>query len=119
MRLRLLACSLLILATPVHADDDFNYFEGKWTLTTGAGDDIGQPIWFHKAIGGWDAVFGWWGQTTISQSSEYGSHIKISGTHGERCYYYVAVINRAKMAWNLRYRDTGDCPRSVVFERDP
>lgn len=116
----LLAVGTLILCSAeALAADQFSYLEGKWTPTVGGGDKIGAPILFEPAFGGWDAWFDWWGRTTISRSSAYSSHIKIDGSHGESCYYYISPIDKKKMAWNLRHRDSGECPSSVVFERDP
>ena len=99
-RYLIIGVSTVALCTSAYADQ-FSYLEGKWTPTTGAGPNIGQPIWFHEAMGGWDAVFGWWGQTSISRSGEYASHVRIDGSHGERCFYYISPINNRKMAWNL------------------
>jgi hypothetical protein len=109
---------MLSFGAAAYGKDQFSYLDGKWTPVTG--EDIGNPIWFHQAFGGWDAVFAWWGQTAISRSGgTYGSHVKIEGTRGDRCYYYISPISSKKMAWNLRHRDSGNCPKSVVLERDP
>jgi hypothetical protein len=109
---------LLLSGTSALCKDQFDYLDGKWTPVTGS--DIGAPIWFHQAFGGWDAVFGWWGQTSIIRSNGYrASHIKIEGMRGDRCFYYISPINKNRMAWNLRFAESGNCPQSVVLERDP
>jgi hypothetical protein len=106
-----------VLSGSAYSKDQFDYLDGKWTPVTGP--DIGAPIWFSKAFGGWDAVFGWWGQTAIVPASYKGSHIKVEGMRGDRCFYYISPISSKKMAWNLRHAESGNCPPSVVMERDP
>lgn len=104
--------------TAALAKDQFAFLEGKWTPVTGP--SIGDPIWFHEGFGGWDAIFPWWGQTAISRSGGVrASHIKVEGRAGDSCFYYISPINAKKMAWNLRYAESGNCPGSIVLERDP
>ncbi len=118
MRVTLFSFLCAAQSAIAHAGGDpFSYLEGKWTPTEGGGGNIGAPVLFQKAFGGWDAWFDWWGRTTISKASDYASHIRIDGSHGEKCYYYVSLLDNNRMAWNLRHRDEGTCPESLVFER--
>jgi hypothetical protein len=106
----------LLSATSGHCKDPFDFLDGKWTPVTEP--YIGAPILFTRAISGWDANFGWWGQTAITKSDGYrGSHVKVEGRNGDRCYYYISLVSSRKMAWNLRHAESDNCPPSIVLER--
>jgi uncharacterized membrane protein len=109
----------LLISVTSATSDELSVFEGEWTPVTGA--QIGSPVWFKKALIGYDAIIPWWGQTAINASGgDYGSHVKIAGSKDGKnieCFYYVSLVNASRMAWNLRHGDAGTCPDSVVFEK--
>jgi hypothetical protein len=115
-RASLVSIVLFVLADSLGYSQEFNFLEGKWVSV--AGPTIGEPIWFYKAFGGYDALISWWGQTTISQSNgEYGSHIQVRA-RDLRCFYYIGVINSQEMTWALR-SGSPNCPQSAWFKREP
>lgn len=109
-----------VMASPALAQEyNLNTIEGKWVSVT-PGPDLGEPVWFRKAFEGYDVNVPFFqGQSSLSRSSEYGSHVKIVSRNNEYCFYYVGIINGKEMTWNLRYATSPNCPRSALFRRDP
>jgi tetratricopeptide (TPR) repeat protein len=107
---------LLCASSPARSQQEFGAIEGKWV--TIAGPEIGEPIWFRRAFGGYDALISWWGQTKLSLSDgRKASHIKVTNRNNLECYYHVSLISPSEMIWSLREGAFG-CPESAVFRRE-
>jgi hypothetical protein len=111
----------LLVSSSAYSQYGFDSLEGKWVSVT-PGADLGEPVWFHPAFEGYDVVVPFFpGQSFVGRVTDGhgGAHVIVSSRDGQKCWYYVGIINHKEMTWALRDSNSENCPRSSLFRRDP